>query len=142
MEPKFPYEDIIHLSRPVSEKRARMGLVDRGAQFSPFAALTGFDAAIQETARLTDRRAELTEGEKLRLNEKIRAVLDCPGEPREICLTWFQADLRKSGGEYIRQRCRIRKPDPYGRGLILTDGRMIPYDDILSLEEVEAGLSF
>ena len=65
---KFPdthkYDDIIHMEPPVSVKRGRMSMIDRGAQFSPFAALVGYDAAIRETARLTEERTELTEGKK------------------------------------------------------------------------------
>ena len=59
-----PYKDIMHLSRPVSSRHLPMSMHDRAAQFSPFAALTGYDAAIEETARLTDRQTELAESSK------------------------------------------------------------------------------
>ena len=127
------YEDILHLSRPQS-RRAKMSMIDRGAQFSPFAALVGYDAAIAETARLTGRRVELTEGEQLRLNEQIRELLEKP-LPR-ASITHFVEDLRKEGGEYVTEICSIKKQDPYGRGLILEDGRLILFGDMILVEEV------
>lgn len=130
------YDDIIHLSRPASPRRAKMSMVDRGAQFSPFAALVGYDAAIQETARLTGCRVELTESEKFRLNETIQQIgarISC--QP-EVSITWFVPDLRKEGGEYVTRKYRVKKIDPYGRGLILTDGQMISFEDIIALEEL------
>ncbi len=130
------YDDIIHLSRPSSPKRARMSMVDRGAQFSPFAALTGYDAAIKETARLTTSPMELTESEKLRLNEQVQALLEKIGQKPAASITYFQPDLRKEGGEYVTEILRIAKPDPYGRGIVCTDGRMILFQDIIALEEV------
>lgn len=130
------YDDIIHLSRPESPRRARMSMVDRGAQFSPFAALVGYDAAIQETARLTGRRVELTEGEIFRLNETIQQIGERIFCQPEVSITWFVEDLRKEGGEYVTRNCRVKRIDPYGRGLILTDGQLIFFEDILALEEL------
>ncbi len=130
------YDDIIHLSRPASPRRARMSMVDRGAQFSPFAALTGYDAAIRETARLTLSRIELTESEKLRLNETLQPLLERLEHKPAASVTWFRPDERKEGGEYVTETVRIARPDPYGRGLLLTDGRMLLFEDILALEEV------
>ena len=66
------YDDIIHLPHPVSTKHARMSRIDRAAQFSPFAALTGYDAVITETGRLTDSSVELDESRKEVLNERLR----------------------------------------------------------------------
>lgn len=133
MKNDHKYDDIIDLPHHVSAKRARMSMVDRGAQFSPFAALTGYDAAIQETARLTNSRVELTEGEKLELNEKIQNLLEKP--KAEASVTHFVPDLLKEGGEYVTERCAIHRPDPYGRGLLLNDGRMILFEDIIAVEE-------
>jgi len=129
------YDDIINLPHYRSAKRAGMSMIDRGAQFSPFAALTGYEEAIQETARRTGSRIELTEGEQLRLNETIQDLLERIGEQPEILITRFVEDLRKDGGEYVTIRGRLRKIDPYGRGLILADGGLIPFGDILELEE-------
>lgn len=128
------YDDIIGLAHPVSGKRARMSLADRAAQFSPFAALTGFEDAIAETGRRTDRRIELTEGEKFRLNEKIRELIPRMEKGHPVSLTWFRPDLLKEGGEYRMEEVCIRRLDPYGRGLMLEDGRLVFYEDILDLE--------
>lgn len=130
------YDDIIYLSRPVSPRRAKMSMVDRGAQFSPFSALVGYDAAIQEIARLTGCRVELTESEKFRLNETIQQIGERISCQPEVSITWFVPDSRKEGGEYVTQDCRVKKIDPYGRGLILTDGRMIAFEDMIALEEL------
>ena len=127
------YDDIIHLPYPRPGKRARMSMIDRGAQFSPFAALTGYDAAVRERARLTGERIELTEGEQLLLNEKLQEILR-DGD-RQVSLTWFRPDARKAGGSYETEICRIRKPDPYGRGLLLTDGRLVEFGNIIAVEE-------
>ena len=135
MDNEHKYDDIIHLSRPVSAKRARMSMVDRGAQFSPFAALVGYDAAIQETARLTGSRIELTEGEKLALNEQVLAISERIHTQPEIRITHFKEDLLKEGGEYMTEAVRVRKIDPYGRGLLLTDGRLILFEDVIAMED-------
>ena len=136
MEQSHKYDDIIHLARPVSPKRARMSMVDRGAQFSPFAALVGYEDAIQETARRTGCRVDLTEGEKLRLNEAVQELAERLSNQPEIRVTRFVPDLRKDGGEYVTEACRVKKIDAYGRGLILADGRLILFDDIIGLEEL------
>ncbi len=131
------YDDIIHLSRPRSGRRASMSNDDRAAQFSPFAALTGFDAAIEETGRLTDGRMELDEGGKELLDEQMKAVLALlPTQPR-VRITWFCYDERKAGGSYITTTGQLKKLDTYHGNLLLTDGRSIPLGEIfsISLEE-------
>ena len=136
MSEKNSYDDIIHLPYPRPGKRARMSMRDRGAQFSPFAALVGYDAAIKETARLTGSRIELTEGEKLILNEKMLELGDRLSAQPQVQLTHFVADVRKDGGEYVTEQCRVKKFDDYSRGLVLADGRMILFEDIIGLEAV------
>lgn len=128
------YDDIIGLPHHVSGKRAGMSRTDRGAQFSPFAALTGFDAAIEETARLTESRVELSESEQEILNEKIRRIQeDLPRQP-EIALTFFRPDSRKQGGAYVRVTGRVKKIDLYCRMVRLTDGTGIPLDEIIQID--------
>ena len=122
------YEDIINL--PYPQKRQRMSNTDRGAQFSPFAALTGFEAAITETARLTDRKIELDEGGKALLDEKLRKIEEEIYDRPEVEITYFQPDLRKAGGAYLQKRGRVKKLDAYQRAVVFTDGMMIPIDDI------------
>ena len=122
------YEDIINL--PYPRKRQRMSNADRGAQFSPFAALTGFEAAITETARLTDRKIDLDEGGKALLDEKLRKIEEEIYDRPEVVITYFQPDLRKAGGAYLQKRGRVKKLDAYQRAVVFTDGMIIPIDDI------------
>ncbi len=125
------YDDIIHLPHPTSAKHPRMPMADRAAQFSPFQALTGYGAAIQETARLTDQKIELTEDEKALLDEKLRLLLDT-GEASLI--TYFQTDGKKSGGSYLTAFGVVRRIDALHRIAVLADGTAIPVEDITSIE--------
>lgn len=136
MENSHKYDDIIHLSRPESPKRARMSMLDRGAQFSPFAALVGYDAAIAETARLTDFQIELTEGAKAELNETLRSLAENVRRCPEVCVTWFLPDERKSGGAYVTAHGCVKKVDAYREMLVLTDGREISFGCIYEIEKV------
>ena len=115
------YDDIIHLSRPAS-RRAKMTDYDRAAQFSPFAALTGFEAAIDETGRLTDSRIELAEDEKQRLDEQMSRVLEVLPIHPEVKIIWFRRDERKSGGAYVETSGCVKKIDSFLGILHLTDG--------------------
>ena len=122
------YEDIINL--PYPRKPPRMSNYARGAQFSPFAALTGFEAAIEETARLTDTKIELDESKKALLNEKLRKIEEERYDRPEITITYFQPDLRKVGGVYVQKRGRVKKLDAYLRAVVFTDGMTVPIEDI------------
>ena len=126
------YDDIIGLPHPTSARHPRMPMADRAAQFSPFAALSGHGAAIRETARLTDRKIELTEEEKAVLDEKLCLLLDTGGE---AVFTYFLPDERKDGGAYVTAAGSIKKLDPLERRVILTDGAVIPVEDILGIEK-------
>ena len=125
------YDNIINLPHPNSAKHPRMSMIDRAAQFSPFAALTGHGAAIEETARLTDRRIELTEEEKTVLDEKLRLLLETGGEGM---ITYFLPDERKDGGAYVTKLGTIKKIDPLEGRVILTDHTPIHIEDILEIE--------
>ena len=125
------YDDIINLPHPNSAKHPRMSMIDRAAQFSPFAALTGHGAAIEETARLTDRRIELTEEEETVLDEKLRLLLETGGEGM---ITYFLPDERKDGGAYVAKLGTIKKIDPLEGRVILTDHTPIHIEDILEIE--------
>ena len=127
------YDDIIHLPHHRSKKHAPMPLIDRAAQFSPFAALTGHDAAIKETARLTDRKIELDEYEIEVLDEKLRTIREHLNTNPEISVTYFQPDERKSGGQYVTVVGNVRKVDEYEQCLLLNDGTRIVIEDILEL---------
>lgn len=129
-----PYEDIMHLSRPVSTRHLPMSMHDRAAQFSPFAALTGYDAAIEETARLTDHQAELAESSKEALDKKIRAIQDTIDTMPEVTVTFFEPDLRKTGGAYRTITGRVKKIDEYNRALIFQDDSVIHFWQLHQIE--------
>ena len=126
------YDDIIDLPHPTSARHPRMPMADRAAQFSPFAALVGHGAAIEETVRLTDRKIELTEDEKAILDEKLRYLFEAG---REAVFTWFQPDEKKDGGAYVTNLGTIKKIDPLQGIVVLMDGTFIPIEDILEIED-------
>lgn len=128
------YDDIIHLPHHVSKTRPQMSMMDRAAQFSPFAALTGYDAAIKETGRLTDEKIELGEETKAVLDRKQRYLSDMISVQPEITVTYFLPDERKSGGTYLSVTGKLKHIDEYERMMILTDGKKIPLDDIMDIE--------
>jgi len=128
------YDDIIHLPHHVSTTHPHMAAIDRAAQFSPFAALTGYDAAIKETARLTDQRVELDEAMKEALSNKLQMVADRLKERPEIVITYFQPDGKKNGGAYVTVINTVKKIDVYERIVVMTDGKVIPVDEIISID--------
>ena len=134
MKETHRYDDIIHLSRPVSKKRSPMSNFDRAAQFSPFAALTGYDAVIAETGRLTDTQIELDEGGKALLDEKLQTIREHLAQQPKVKLTVFCPDSRKSGGAYETVTGNVKKIDPVARILVLTGGEVIPVDRIYGIE--------
>lgn len=128
------YDDIIYLPHHVSKTRSQMAVSDRAAQFSPFAALTGHDAAIKETARLTDGRIELDEYMKEALSHKLQIIADQLKEHPEIAITYFQPDAKKNGGAYVTATGTVKRIDEYERVAVMTDGTAIPIDEIISIE--------
>lgn len=128
------YDDIIHLPHHTSSKRVRMPMLDRAAQFSPFAALTGYEDAIEETGRLTERKLELGEYDRAILDQKQRILTDAADSHPRISLTYFVPDPRKEGGAYEYAWGSLKKIDAYERLLVLTDGRKFPLDDIIDID--------
>ena len=124
------YDDIIDLPRPKS-KHEPMPMSDRAAQFSPFAALTGYDAAIAETARLTDQRIELSEEERAELDYKQQylATLDAP----TVTVTYFVPDERKSGGAYVTHTGVLKRVDEVERMVVFKDGLRVPLDEVVDI---------
>lgn len=127
------YDDIINLPHPESKRYPRMPLADRAAQFSPFAALTGYDSVISEMARLTDQRIELDENRRQELDASLQRIAARLDERPEITVTYFLRDPRKEGGEYVRATGRLKKIDSTARTLVLEDGTIIPLADVYSL---------
>lgn len=128
------YDDMLDLPHHVSSERPHMSRIDRAAQFSPFAALTGYDAAVRETARLTQPRIELDENRKSALNRKLQRLLEVLDERPEAAITYYVPDERKDGGSYVRVTGRIKKIDTYERTVVMTDRTVIPIDQICGIE--------
>ena len=127
------YEDIIGLSRPVSKNHPPMSRENRAAQFSPFAALTGFEGAIQETARVTGEKVLLDETQKVVLDEKLGRLLS---EKSAALFTYFRKDERKEGGDYVTVSGVVRKVDVCTQEVVLENGMRIPVGDVLEIEEI------
>ena len=128
------YADIIDLPHHVSEKRPRMSREARAAQFSPFAALTGYEDAVRETARLTETQSELTEEEKDRINEKLLMLVESAAEHPRMKVTYFVKDRKKSGGSYVTVIGRFARIDEYERRVYFSEGESIPIDGIREVE--------
>lgn len=127
------YDNIINLPHHVSPTRTPMPMEDRAAQFSPFAALTGYDDAVRETARLTGRRIELDEYEKAAVNEKLLYLSRHIRELPRACITYFVPDEKKSGGRYETKSGRVKKLDEYNGQLLMEDQTLIPVKEVLEI---------
>lgn len=130
----FPYEDIVSMPHHVSKTRPQMPRLSRAAQFAPFAALTGHDEAIAETARLTDYEHELNDSEIDDLNRKFQALHDHICNQPEVSFTYFAPDAKKAGGAYVTKTSRLRRIDDVNRTFILSDGSEISVDHIRGME--------
>ena len=139
---KHNYEDIIHLPYNGSKRSKRISMAERGAQFSPFAALTGYDAKILEAARLTDGEKELGIDAKLALDKKLQLLFQLHEKRPMVSITYFVSDEKKSGGSYETISGAVKSVDPYEEVIQLEDGRTVEFcnifdisGDILSLSE-------
>lgn len=128
-----PYDDIINLPHHQSLTSPHMSAYDRAAQFSPFAALTGYEDAVAETARLTDKKAELDEYGKSDLNERLNIIQDTLDEQPKVSITYFLPDKKKSGGEYVTVSGCVKKIDEYEHIVVMLDATKIPIDDIAEI---------
>ena len=128
------YEDIINLPHHISKKHPRMSLEDRSAQFASFAALTGYEDIINETARITNAKIELDEESKLTLNRKIQEIKKKINEKLNITITYFIPDFKKTGGRYVTINGIVKKIDEYKRILILEDKTEILISDIVEIK--------
>ena len=134
MNKQNDYKDIIGLPHHQSTKHKHMSLYDRAAQFAPFAALKGYDAAIEETARFTDRKVELSEEELFVLNDTTRILLDTIDQQPFVKITYFVPDEKKDGGSYRVKEGNLRRIDEVQRLFCFTDRTEISIDDIRSIE--------
>ena len=131
------YDNIKHLTRPQYDDLHPMSMHDRAAQFSPFAALVGYDDAVAETARLTDSKVELTEDEMSELNANLNRLLDSLDEQPQISVTYFVRDEKKSGGKYVEKQGVVRIFDSYSQEFVFTDGVRIAVADMARLDFTE-----
>ena len=127
------YDDMLYLPRHQSIKRPHMSMRDRAAQFSPFAALTGHDAAIAETARLTDKKLSLDEDAKIDLDEKLQFIMENLDYSPVVSITYFVPDKKKEGGAYLTMTGIVRRIDPVAKTVIFTDRRSIQIEDIYAI---------
>lgn len=128
------YEDIINLSHHVSKTRKTMSLESRSAQFAPFAALTGYGEAIQETSRLTTNKKDLSETEKSIIDNKLRILNSIIKDKPLATITYFVPDSKKSGGKYITESGNIRRIDVINNEIIFVNKRIIKITDIIDIE--------
>ena len=131
---EFQYNDILNMPYPNPEiEKDFPDKILRAAQFAPFAALTGYDEAVEETARLTDNKLELDEYQKAELNDKLQ-FLGNSEDDEEVGITYFVPDKRKSGGTYITKKGVVLKVREYEKDVVMEDGTEIPIDDIIEID--------
>ena len=133
-EAEQKYVDIINMPHHTSQTRPRMSMINRAAQFSPFAALTGYDAAVKETARLTDNQIELDECAKEMLSDKLQIITEHLDDMPQITFIYFEPDKQKSGGAYCSVTGQVKEIDEYERIVKLMDGTKIPIQHICGIE--------
>lgn len=127
------YDDIINLPHHVSKNHRQMSMEMRAAQFAPFAALTGYDAVINETARLTDQQVELEDYDNERLNRKYAELIENISEHPVITVSYFKPDKHKGGGAYVSKTGHIKKVDTYEQLMLMENGTAIPLAAIVDI---------
>lgn len=131
------YDDIINLPHHVSKVHPQMSMYQRAAQFAPFAALTGYDAAIRETARLTEGQIdELGDENNEILNRRLSMIRDYLKETPEISITFFQPDGQKAGGAYVTYTGNIKGINDYEQKIVMSNGKEIPITSILDIDGI------
>lgn len=128
------YDDLLNLKRPTSRKHPPMSRVSRAAQFAPFASLSGYDAVIEETARLTQRQIVPTEEERAAINRQLCLWAEHIRERPTVTLTFFVPDERKAGGAYVTHTGRLQKVDALGQTLVFEDGTAVPFAAIAPID--------
>ena len=127
------YNDIINLLHHVSNTRKPMTLHNRAAQFAPFAALKGYDSAIEEESRITSKKIELDEELKTIINENIKLINNNIKENPKVMITYFIPDNKKIGGSYETIICNVKKIDNVNKFIVLTDNKRINFDNLLNI---------
>lgn len=135
------YDDIINMPHHVSTKHPRLSMEQRAAQFAPFAALSGFEAAIDETSRITEDRIELNEEEKLKIDDILQKLKNEISERPKITITYFVPDIRKSGGEYLTKIGNLKRIDEFRQVIIFEDKTEIPINEVVEIKLAYVDLS-
>lgn len=130
------YDDMMHLPHHQSTKRAHMSLHDRAAQFAPFAALTGHEAAIEETARLTEDEITLDDTALSDINDRLYEISQHLSEQWKVSVTYFRPDAKKQGGAYLTDVGTIRKINEIEQFIIMDSGICIKMEQIIRIEVV------
>lgn len=130
---KNNYEDIIDMPHHTSSKHPRMTIEARSAQFAPFSALTGYNEAVKETARVTEEKIEIDDGLKIVINNKLQIINNNIKDNPKVSITYFIKDKNKEGGKYITIRGTIKKLDSIKELVILEDKTIIPIKDIINI---------
>lgn len=128
------YDNIINKPHHVSKNRPQMTLLDRAAQFAPFAALTGYDDMVKETARTVDQRRDLSDEQMEVLNLRIKYITDHLKDEPIVTITYFVPDSKKTGGKYCTKEGIIKKVEEYNKIFVFTDGTIVPLPDVWSIE--------
>ena len=126
------YGDMLYMTYPFQTDRPRMNRADRAAQFSPFAALTGFDGVVAETARLTEERPEMSEEQKAAVNDALMELLSRIRERPEAEIVYFRPGARKAGGECVTKRGNVRRIDEANREMLFADGEKVQLESIVN----------
>lgn len=126
------YTDIINLKRPVSNHN-HLSIESRASQFSPFAALTGYDSEVKETARITDKRIDIDDGLREMLNAKLNYLNDHIKENPNISITYFVKDPKKEGGKYLTKQGIIKRIDTVNEIIKFNDNTSISMNDIINI---------
>ena len=128
------YDDIIDLPHPISKHHPPMPVADRAAQFAPFAALTGYEDAIEEAARLTDAQEELGEDAQRELNEKLQLLIASAEQHPELTVTYFEPDTKKAGGRYVSLTDCLKRIQVVAQMIEFTSGKKVPLASVLDIE--------
>ncbi len=130
---KHKYEDIIYLNKPISKKHKEMSLKNRAAQFAPFAAVVGHSESVNEVARLTNMKLDLDEQAKEEINRSLNLLLSDEYQDSVATFVVFKEDIKKSGGEYIEIKGKIKRFDEVNQVLHLVDKRIIKIDNLIEV---------
>lgn len=134
MNDEHKYDDIINLEHHVSTKHSRMSLENRSAQFAPFSALTGYEEAVTEEARITESRIDIDEEAKIEVNEKLNYIMKHLDKNIIVSVTYFEKDKKKHGGSYKTIKGIIKKIDDFRKTIEMQTGEIIKIEELKKIE--------